>query len=211
MLTMSDIRVLIVEDEALIAKDIQYILEDEEYIVSAIAHHSKKALEELRNNTPDIVLLDIQLNSELSGIQLAKVINEQYQLPFIYLTSFSDRSTIEKVKSTNPMGYLVKPFEERTLITTIEIALYNYAQLWAVKRPRLTYHLLNETLSIPITDREFATLQHLLKGKTNKQIASDLFVSTNTVKTHLANLFLKFEVNSRSKLFLQINKLLKVS
>lgn len=208
---MSEIHVLIVEDEALIAKDIKYILEDEEYIVSAIAYNSKQALEELRNKPPDIVLLDIQLNSELSGIQLAKVINEQYQLPFIFLTSHSDRATIEHVKSTNPMGYLVKPFEERTLITTIEIALYNYAQLWAEKRPSLTYRLLNERLSNPLTEREFATLQHLLEGKTNKQIASDLYVSTNTVKTHLSNIFLKFDVSSRSKLFLQINELLRAS
>ncbi|WP_170110392.1 response regulator transcription factor [Flavilitoribacter nigricans] len=208
---MSDIRVLIVEDEALIAKDIQFILEDADYSVSAIAYNSKKALEELRNRTPDIVLLDIQLNSELSGIQLAKIINEQYQLPFIFITSYADRATIEKVKSTNPMGYLVKPFEERTLITTIEIALYNHAQLWADQRPNLSFKLINQKLSNPLTDREFATLQQLLQGKTNKQIASDLYVSTNTVKTHLSNLFLKFDVSSRSMLFTRVNQLLRAS
>lgn len=208
---MSDIRVLIVEDEALIAKDIQYILEDEDYVISGIAYDSKKALEELRYRTPDIVLLDIQLNSELNGIQLAKIINEQYRLPFIFLTSFADRPTIEKVKSTKPMGYLVKPFEERTLVTTIEIALYNHAQLWAEESPNLTYRLLNEKLPSPLTDREFATLQQLLQGKTNKQIASDLYVSTNTVKTHLSNIFLKFDVSSRSMLFRQITELLKAS
>jgi DNA-binding NarL/FixJ family response regulator len=206
---MSDIRVLIVEDEALIAKDIRYILEDEEYIVSGIAYNSKKALEELRSNPPDIVLLDIQLNSDLSGIQLARVINEQYQLPFIFITSFADRATIEQVKSTNPMGYLVKPFEERTLITTLEIALYNHAQLWAESRPALSYRLINDILPNPLTRREFATLQQLLEGKTNKQIASDLYVSTNTVKTHLSNLFLKFDVDSRARLLSRINKLLR--
>lgn len=208
---MSDIRVLIVEDEALIAKDIQYILEDEEYVVSGIAYNSKKALEELRGNTPDIILLDIQLKSDLTGIQLAKLINEQYQLPFIFITSHADRSTIEEVKSTNPMGYLVKPFEERTLITTLEIALYNYAQLWAGKRADLSYRLLNEKLPSPLTDREFATLQQLLKGKTNKQIASDLFVSTNTVKTHLSNIFSKFDVSSRAMLLSEITKLLQLA
>lgn len=208
---MSDIRVLIVEDEALIAKDIQYILEDESYCVSAIAYDSKKALNELRNNTPDLVLLDIQLNSQLTGIQLAKVINEQYELPFIFITSHADRGTIDEVKSTNPMGYLVKPFEERTLITTIEIALHNHAQLWAERRPKLTYRRLNKKLPNPLTGREFATLEHLLQGKPNKQIASDLYVSTNTVKTHLSNIFLKFDVNSRSMLLSEINKFLRAS
>jgi len=206
---MSEIQVLIVEDEALIAKDIKYILEDEDYLVSGIAYHSKKALEELRDNTPDIVLLDIQLNSELTGIQLAKIINEQYHLPFIFLTSFADRSTIEKVKSTNPMGYIVKPFEERTLVATIEIALFNYAQLWKEKIPSLTKRLLNQQLGTPLTDREYATLEQLLEGKTNKQIAQDLFVSPNTVKTHLSNIYLKLDVNSRSLLFKRVNKLLR--
>jgi len=206
---MSEIRVLIVEDEALIAKDIKYILEDEDYFVSGIAYNSKKALEELRSNIPDIVLLDIHLNSELTGIQLAKIINEQYHLPFIFLTSFADRPTIEKVKSTNPMGYIVKPFEEKTLVATIEIALFNYAQLWKEKIPSLTKRLIDQQLPTPLTDREYATLEQLLEGKTNKQIADDLFVSTNTVKTHLSNIYLKLDVNSRSLLFKRVNKLLR--
>lgn len=67
---MSEIRVLIVEDEPLIAKDIQYLLEDESYCVSAIACNSKRALEELRDNTPDLVLLDTQLNGQVTGIRM---------------------------------------------------------------------------------------------------------------------------------------------
>ena len=208
---MSEIKVLIVEDEVLIANDIADLLEDEDYIVSGIAYNSKKALEQLRQNQPDIVLLDIELNSELSGIDLAKIINKQYNLPFIYLTSFSDKATIEKVKSTNPMGYLVKPFEGKTLMTTLEIALFNYAQLWKRKRPSLTKRLINQQLYTPLTEREFATLLQLLEGKSNKQIAEELFVSTNTVKTHLSNIYLKLDVKSRSMLFIQVNKLLKAS
>ncbi|HEB62060.1 MAG TPA: response regulator transcription factor [Bacteroidetes bacterium] len=208
---MSEIKVLIVEDEVLIANDIAELLEDEGYTISGIAYNSKKALELLRQNKTDIVLLDIELNSELSGVDLAKTINHQYHLPFIFLTSFSDRATLEKVKSTNPMGYLVKPFEEKTLMTTMEIALFNYAQLWKAKRPSLTQRLINQQLYTPLTEREFVTLLQLLEGKTNKQIAEELFISTNTVKTHLSKIFLKLDVSSRSMLFMQVNKLLKAS
>jgi AmiR/NasT family two-component response regulator len=86
------------------------------------------ALHELSSNTPDIVLLDINLGSNIDGIDIAEIINKRYQIPFIYLTSYADRSTVDRAKHTRPMGYIVKPFDERDLFTTLEIALFNFSQ-----------------------------------------------------------------------------------
>lgn len=205
---MPNTNILIVEDQPLIAQDIAFTLEDAGYSISEIAHNSKKAIEALRQNTPDFIILDIDLNSEITGVEIAKLINQQYKLPFVYLTSFSDRATIESVKSTNPMGYIVKPFDEKTLIATIEIALSNFAELWKEKGKEMDISVINKHLETPLTKREFVTLTHLLQGKTNKQLAADLFVSTNTIKTHLSNIFVKTGVNSRAQLFSVINKIM---
>ncbi len=202
-------RILIVEDDVITAEDIADLLEEAGFQISGIAYHGKEALNELENNTPDLVLLDIHLNQGLTGIQLAHIINKKYQLPFLYLTAFSDQKTVNQVKTTHPMGYLVKPFDEKSLITTIEIAYYNYAQLWKNRRPDLTKPLINQQIHTPLTSREFCILQLLLEGMTNKQIAEELCVSTNTVKTHLSNIYLKLEVNSRSKIFTRMNTLLR--
>lgn len=201
-------RVLIVEDEPLIAEDLAEILEQAGYRIAAIAYDSSQAIQVLNTAQLDLVLLDIDLNSDLDGIQLGGVINRQHQLPFVYLTSFADRKTIQAVKATNPMGYLVKPFDEKSLITTLEIALANFADLWKDKSPPLSLALLNKQLLTAITEREFACLEQLLLGKTNKEIAEDLFVSTNTIKTHLSNLFLKLDVHSRSQVFTKVYELL---
>lgn len=136
---MNEIRVLIVEDEPIIAKDLSFTLEDLGYKVNGIAHDKKDAYAMLEASEIDFVLLDINLENEKDGIAIAKHINEIYQLPFIYLTSYSDNETIAHAKPTLPMGYLVKPINEKDLKTTLEIALSNYNEL--------SYHKKKETSS----------------------------------------------------------------
>lgn len=206
---MYENRVLIVEDEPLIAEDLAEILRQAGYQIADIAYDSDQAIQALQSCQLDLVILDIDLSSALSGIQLGALINEKHQLPFIYLTSFSDRATIQRVKATNPMGYLVKPFDEKTLIATLEIALFNFAELWKEKSPPLSLDILNQKLLTALTEREFACLEQLLLGKTNKEIAEGLFVSKNTIKTHLSNLFLKLNVNSRAQVFTRVHELLE--
>ncbi|GAB5554872.1 MAG: hypothetical protein Sapg2KO_44630 [Saprospiraceae bacterium] len=208
---MYENRVLIVEDEPLIAEDLAEILAQAGYSIAGIAYDSDQAIQILGSAQLDLVILDIDLKSDLNGIQLGTLINKHHQLPFIYLTSFSDRKTIQEVKETNPMGYLVKPFDEKTLIATLEIARFNFAELWKAKSPPLSLRALNKQVLTPITEREFACLEQLLLGKSNKEIAKDLFVSTNTIKTHLSNLFLKLEVKSRSQVFTQVHQLLEMT
>ncbi len=86
----------------------------------------EQAEEVLKNNQVDLVLIDIILASDKTGIDLGKHIREKYNIPFIFVTSNSDRATVENAKTVKPNGYLVKPFEQQDLYTSIEIALSNF-------------------------------------------------------------------------------------
>jgi CheY-like chemotaxis protein len=123
---MPTIRVLIVEDEPLIAEDIRDCLTNVDYSVVAVAHNKEQALAALKKEVPDLALLDINLGKNMDGLEIAKIINEEFYIPFIFLTSYSNRPVIEKAKITRPMGYIMKPFNERDLYSSIEIALYNF-------------------------------------------------------------------------------------
>ena len=91
---MSEIRVLIVEDEQVIAKNISMYLNNNDFIVSGIAYDYEEAMSELENNTPDAVILDINLDSDHDGIDTATHINNKHRLPFLFLTSYSDKETL---------------------------------------------------------------------------------------------------------------------
>lgn len=202
---MSEIRVLIVEDEPLIAEDIADFLDSIDYSVSAIAHNAEDALQQLAANCPDIAILDVNLGTEKDGIFIAEIIKEKYKIPFVFLTSYSDKSTLDRAKHTHPMGYIVKPFEERNLRSTLEIALFNFSQLQG--NNDITIEVLNKKIKSPLTKKEFQILQDLRKGKTNKQMAASHFISINTIKTHVKNIFEKLEVHTRSQAIARLQEL----
>lgn len=122
------INILIVEDNVLIADDMQMILEDMGYSVVANVTSYEKAVVALKENTIDLALLDIQLATEKSGIDIGKHIRENYDIPFVFITSNSDKETLNQAKEVKPNGYLVKPFEEKDLYTTIEITMSNFEE-----------------------------------------------------------------------------------
>lgn len=204
---MSDTSILIVEDEPLIAEDIAEALRRNDYSVSAIVYSKEDALSELRQNPPDVVLLDINLNGGMEGIDIANYIAAEYNIPFIFLTSYSDKATVASSKVTEPAGYIVKPFTEAGLYSSLEIALYNYAQKHKRNFPDLKLSVINQQLSTPISEREFQLLQLIYDGRTNKQIAAELFISLNTVKKHINNLYLKLEVSSHSSAIVRIREI----
>jgi len=130
---MSKIKILIVEDELIIAEDMKEILQELNYEVIGLACDCNEAKSILTKELPDIVLVDIQLRSgddQLQcgddGISLAKTIKEKYNLPIIFITSHSDETTVDRAKAIQPDGYIVKPFEKEDLYTSIEIAFSNY-------------------------------------------------------------------------------------
>jgi DNA-binding NarL/FixJ family response regulator len=144
---MNEIRILIVEDDPLIAADIKNCLNNIDFMVSAVVYNYDDALKELQKNTPDVVLTDINLGCEKDGIDLGELINKEFQLPFIFLTSHADRATIDRAKKVKPAGYIVKPFDERDLLVNLEIALYNYAQRNISAHPNYLLPLLTNVLA----------------------------------------------------------------
>lgn len=122
------INILIVEDNVLTADDMQMILEDMGYNVVANVTSYEKAIDALNNNTIDLALLDIQLATEKSGIDVGEYIREKFDIPFVFVTSNSDKETVNQAKHVKPNGYLVKPFEEKDLFTTIEITMSNFQE-----------------------------------------------------------------------------------
>jgi DNA-binding NarL/FixJ family response regulator len=192
------IKVLVVEDEPLIAIDIEQVLTNINYQVTDVVFNAEDAFIALKKNTPDIVMLDINLGIGKTGIDVAKVINQEYQIPFIFLTSHADKLTLNEAKIAKPYGYIVKPFSENDLLAGIEIAMYNYAQSNANNMPVFCLHRINKKNSLPLTEREFEVLQSMHQGKTNQQMANEMFVSVNTIKTHVGNILLKLDAPSRT-------------
>lgn len=124
---MGKVKILVVEDEVVIADNICMILEDLGYELLEPAIDYEEALETIKNERPDIAILDIQLRGQKDGIDLAWKIKEDFDFPFIFLTSNADTLTIERAKKVTPPAYLVKPFNKDDLYTSVELALHNYA------------------------------------------------------------------------------------
>jgi len=121
-----NVQVLVVEDETIIARDIQDCLEHLGYVVPAIVATGIEAVNKATELHPDLILMDIRLKGDIDGIQAAEQIWTRLRIPIIYATGFSDRDTLERAKLTRPFGYILKPIEERELYAAIETALYQY-------------------------------------------------------------------------------------
>lgn len=124
---MSTLRIMVVEDQAIVAKDIKATLESLGYEVPAVAHTGEDAVQKVAQTSPDLILMDINLRGEMDGIQAAGQIHEKADIPVIFLTAYSDQATLDRAKLTSPMAYLIKPFEESELRTAIEVALWRHA------------------------------------------------------------------------------------
>jgi len=125
---MAKVKVLIVEDELIIAEEIRDVLEELDYEVYEPANTYTAAIEAIEEEIPDIAIVDINLSGRKTGIDLAAKINSEYNFPFIFLTSNTDRITLEEAKQVEPLAYLVKPYSKQELFTSIEVALYNYSK-----------------------------------------------------------------------------------
>jgi len=119
-------QILIVEDERIVADDIKMSLERLGYVVSSIAFSGKEATKKAEELHPDLVLMDIVLKGEMTGIETAGIIHSRFDIPVVYLSAYADDKTLERAKITEPFGYILKPFEDRDLHSTIEMALYKH-------------------------------------------------------------------------------------
>jgi len=119
-------RLLIVEDEGIVALNIQTRLEGLGYSVVATVSSGEEAIQVAGETRPDLILMDIKLDGKVDGIEAAAEIRRLFQLPVVYLTAYTNDDTLNRAKLTEPYGYILKPFEARDLCTTIEVALYKY-------------------------------------------------------------------------------------
>ncbi|MEG3886811.1 EAL domain-containing protein [Microcoleus sp. herbarium19] len=123
---MSLRKIMIVEDESIIAEDISDSLISLGYRVTDIVYSGEEAIVSAAEFRPDLVLMDVNLQGEIDGITAAEEIRSRFQIPVIYLTAYADENTLRRVNSTKPFGYIVKPFEEKNLHTTIQLALHRH-------------------------------------------------------------------------------------
>jgi PAS domain S-box-containing protein len=129
---MAKARILIVEDERLVATDIAQCLQQLGYEVTSTAVSAVEALRQAVLKTPDLVLMDIKLKGGIDGVQAAEALYERMNIPVVYLTAFADVETVERAKQTFPSGYVLKPFDDRSLRTAVELALHRHS---AARKP----------------------------------------------------------------------------
>ena len=163
--------VYIVEDESIVAKDIQNSLKKLGYNVLGISNNGADAIKNIVDLEPHIVLMDIMIKGPLTGIDVAEKIKKEYNIPVIFLTAYADESTLSKAKITEPYGYILKPFKEIDLHSTIEMAIYKHKKDTEIQKERdFLYSLVDN------------------KDETAKDI---LFVKSNSrlVKVNLKDIF----------------------
>lgn len=179
-------RVLVIEDEIIIAEDIRQILQSLGHEVVGIALNYTQAMQMIDSQSIDLALIDIVLSGSKTGIDVAAEIRQRHHFPFIFLTSHADAATVKKAKLVQPDGYLLKPFSKDDIFITLEMVFAKGAEAGKPDR-KLAY----------LSERETDVFLSLLKGFTDQEIADDLYISLNTVKTHLKNIYKKLEVKNR--------------
>jgi two-component system response regulator LytT len=150
---MSTYRIAIIEDEMVIAATIAQVLKELHYEVVGKAGSFLEAVSLIERTTPDLLLLDIRINGSRDGIELAQYVNEHFDCAIIFLTANSDSATIERVKATAPLAYLVKPFQKEDLHTAIEIAMINHQRnLPKQKEEFIIFHSGKQTIKFKQLD-----------------------------------------------------------
>ena len=205
MNTILDFTTLIVEDEAIIALDIQRRLKKIGYSDTVIKDHSQDAINYLSVHTPDLILCDINIHGDLDGVDVAAYVREHKSIPLIFITALSDKGTLDRAKKTLPYGYIIKPFTDKDLSTAIEMALYKHSV--DMDRLKLSIEKVNGIAINDLSAREYNILESVLSGQTNAQIAEAQFISLSTVKFHISNILTKLDVRNRASISSRILQL----
>jgi diguanylate cyclase (GGDEF)-like protein/PAS domain S-box-containing protein len=153
---MAEVQILVVEDDSIVVMELRYRLQNLGYAVSGVASFGEEAIEKATEMRPDLVLMDIRLKGAMNGVRAAEEIRARFDIPVVYLTAYADEATLQRAKLTEPYGYIIKPFEERELHTTIEVALYKHEMERRLKRSERWLGTVLRSISDAViaTDRE---------------------------------------------------------
>ena len=202
------LKILLIEDEFIIAKDIVFLLSKNEYAIVDDARNYKKAISLFQENSYDLVISDINLNDEKDGIEIIEEFSKIKKVPIVYLTAYSDFEIVSRAEKTMPYAYILKPYNNNQLIATINLAIMNFT----INKVSIIENKENTLRLNLLTSREKEVLVTLATGKISKEIASVLNISTNTVEQHKKNIRKKLNLTTIGELinFTMSTKLLKL-
>ncbi|WP_422359096.1 response regulator [Reichenbachiella sp.] len=193
---MSELKILLIEDEAIIAKDIKVTLEAKEYADVDIALNVETARERFSVNNYDLIISDINLNASIDGVELVKELCEIRKIPVVYLSAYADENTIKKAETSSPYAYLLKPFNTNQLKLTINLAILNSSKEHAA----VQFNKKNVDLLKSLTKREQEILFVLASGKPSKEAGDMLHIATSTVEKHKQNIKEKLNLHTIGEL-----------
>lgn len=202
---MSNISILIIEDEGVVALDIAYRVKKLGYDVAGIKHDFDDTINFLSIHIPDLILCDINLDGQKDGVDVAEYVFNNKKTPVIFITALSDRATLERAKKTLPYGYIVKPFDNHDLLAAIELALYKHSV--ELEKLSITLDKVNRIATTDLTEREFEMLEDVIAGLNNTQIGDKRHIAYTTVKYHIRKLLDKMQVTNRAEI---LNRIINV-
>ena len=156
---MAERQMLVVEDEILIAESLRRKLMALGYGVAAIVASGEAAVRRAEEIQPDLVLMDIGLSGEMDGVDAAEQIRARFNIPVVYVTSYTDEATLDRTKVTDPWGYIVKPVETKELRSVIELALHKHEMARKVKESEERYHSLFEDSPVSLWEEDFSAVK----------------------------------------------------
>lgn len=182
---MSKGRILVVEDELIVAKDIQLTLQGFGYDVPEIVSSGAEAVQAAYRLNPKLIMMDIMIKGTMDGVDAAEIIRSQFNIPVIYLTAYSDDETLRRAKLTESYGFIAKPFDERELYVAVEFAIYKHQLTTKLAEHRQWLELVFRNTPMPVVacDREdkivlvndraqaeLGWLENEIKGKTIREV-----------------------------------------
>lgn len=179
--------ILIVEDEIIVAKGMEQVLQKNGYIISGIALSYEHAIKSLQKSTPDVILCDVDLGEEKTGIDVIKESLQKVKIPAIFVSAHADVETLEKAFCTSPVSYITKPFTENQLLAAVRLATTKAVEDSPSVLKKLTK-----------TEKEITRL--LANGLSTNEIAQYKSRSYETINNHKRNIYQKLNINKLSDL-----------
>ncbi|MFD1293524.1 DNA-binding response regulator [Lutibacter holmesii] len=190
------LKILLIEDEFIIAKDIKVLLSKNNFAIVDYARNYNQALDLFLKNTYNLVISDINLNDKKDGIEIITEFSKLKKIPVVYLTAYSDTDIVTRAEKTMPFAYILKPYNNNQLMATINLAILNFNK----QTSAIPKQAKNTSKLELLTSREKEVLVTLSSGKITKEIAEELNISVHTVEQHKKNIKKKLNLTTIGEL-----------